>query len=288
MPPRRLKRGAVERLMKNQVAKVIAGYERNKTNPENARGAGGAGESRPENTRGVNAPKVLGCSYKTFLNCKPRSFSGTEGIVKFAACTQEGRALMWWNGNVHTLGLSNAKRIPWSDLKRDDIEGYNNCFHELASMCPDLVTPERKKIERYVRGLLERVKENITSFKPASLHEAINMARELVEQAIQAKATRIRKATKENRKITNRTITTATSIPIINSKIEGNKLLKLMWCGKCQRVGHHEKDCRARAPARGGNSLRNVTCYGCGEKGHYKNKCPNRRDQPNECARGRA
>ncbi|GJS19554.1 hypothetical protein Tco_0448186 [Tanacetum coccineum] len=194
MPPRRLKRRAMERLMKNQVAKAIAGYERNRTNPENARGAGGAGESRLENTGGVNAPKVLGCSYKTFLNCKPHSFSGTE--VKFAACTQEGRALMWWNGNVHTLGLSNAKRIPWSDLKRDAIEGYNNRFHELASMCPDLVTPKRKKIERYVWGLPERVKANITSFKPASLHEAINMACELVEQAIQAKATRIRKATK--------------------------------------------------------------------------------------------
>ncbi|GKB13855.1 hypothetical protein Tco_0847778 [Tanacetum coccineum] len=112
MPPRRLKQRAVERLVKNRVAEVIAEYERNRTDPEN-----------------------------TFLNCKPHSFNGTEGVVglsrwfkktksvfeiskcaeeykvKFVACTLEGRALTWWNGNVHTLGLSNANRIPLSDIK---------------------------------------------------------------------------------------------------------------------------------------------------------------------------
>ncbi|GJR09698.1 putative reverse transcriptase domain-containing protein [Tanacetum coccineum] len=77
--------------------------------------------------------------------------------VKFAVCTFEGRALTWWNGNVQTLGLANANQIPWSNvkammtteycpateiqrmeqelwtltLKGDDIEAYNNRFHEL-------------------------------------------------------------------------------------------------------------------------------------------------------------
>ncbi|GKC41049.1 hypothetical protein Tco_1053433, partial [Tanacetum coccineum] len=54
MPPRRLKRRAVERLVKNRVAEAIAEYERNRTNPENVRGSSLA------NTGGVNAPKVLG------------------------------------------------------------------------------------------------------------------------------------------------------------------------------------------------------------------------------------
>ncbi|GKA83155.1 hypothetical protein Tco_0789903 [Tanacetum coccineum] len=75
-------------------------------------------------------------------------------------------------------------------LKGDDIKAYNNRFHELSLMCLDLVTPKKKKIERYIRGLPERVKVNVTSSKPTSLHDAINMARELVEQAVQAKATR--------------------------------------------------------------------------------------------------
>nr|GFC54712.1 ABC transporter C family member 4-like [Tanacetum cinerariifolium] len=31
-----------------------------------------------------------------------------------------------------------------------------------------------------------------------------------------------------------------------------------------------------------------MTCYGCGEKGHFKDKCPKRRNQQNEGAHGRA
>ncbi|GJY02927.1 hypothetical protein Tco_0361079 [Tanacetum coccineum] len=210
MPPRRLKRIDVERLVSSWVAEAIAEYKRNRTNPENVEGP------RPANTGGVVAPDVHGCSYKTFLNCKPHSFNGTKGVVKlscwfekmeqvfeirkcteedkvkFAACTFEGRALTWWNGNIQKM-----EQELWTlTMKGDDIEGYNNRFFELALMCPDLVTPERKNIERYIRGLPERVKANVTSLKPASLHDAINMARELIEQAIQAKVTRIGKSNK--------------------------------------------------------------------------------------------
>ncbi|GKB18554.1 putative reverse transcriptase domain-containing protein [Tanacetum coccineum] len=140
----------------------------------------------------------------------------------FVASTFEGRALTWWNGNVHTLGLVNANRIPWTEfksmmtteycpateiqrmeeelwtltLKGDDIEAYNNRFHELALMCPDLVPNEKKKIERYIKGFPERIKGNITSSRPTTLHDAINLARELVEQAVQGKAARVNESNK--------------------------------------------------------------------------------------------
>nr|GEV18306.1 putative reverse transcriptase domain-containing protein [Tanacetum cinerariifolium] len=69
------------------------------------------------------------------MNGKPYSFKGTGGVVglrrwiekveqvfeiykcaeednvMFAASTFEGRALTWWNGNVHTLGFINANRL---------------------------------------------------------------------------------------------------------------------------------------------------------------------------------
>nr|GEU49187.1 hypothetical protein [Tanacetum cinerariifolium] len=62
-------------------------------------------------------------------------------------------------------------------MKWDDIDGYTNRFHVLAMMCPTLVAPEYKKIKRYVWGLLERIQGNITSSKPANIHEAVTMAR---------------------------------------------------------------------------------------------------------------
>ncbi|GKE40705.1 putative reverse transcriptase domain-containing protein [Tanacetum coccineum] len=220
MPPRRFKKKSVKRLVEKHVAKAIEEYEKTRADSNNACGSGSA------NTRGIVAPDVQGCSYKTFMNGKPHPFNKTEGVVglkrwfekmeqvfeickcveddkvKFVVCTFEGRALTWWNGNVQTLGLANANQIPWSNvkammtteycpateiqkkeqelwtltLKGDDIEAYNNRFHELVLMCLELVSTEKKKIE--------------------NLHEAINMARELVEQAIQANAARVGESNK--------------------------------------------------------------------------------------------
>ncbi|GKB28569.1 reverse transcriptase domain-containing protein, partial [Tanacetum coccineum] len=76
---------------------------------------------------------------------------------------------------------------------------------------------------------------------------------------------------------------------------------KLPFCGKCGRyhtdacpptfhncgrAGHNAKECRApprpasqRGPGTQGGQGSDVTCFGCGEKGHYKNKCPNNGNQ---------
>ncbi|GJV13910.1 putative reverse transcriptase domain-containing protein [Tanacetum coccineum] len=235
-----IKEESVRKIVEKRVAKAIEKYEKTRADSNNAGGSGST------NTGGTVVPEMHGCSYKTFMNGKPHSFKGTEGVVglkrwfekmeqvfeickcakddkvKFAMCTFEGRALTWWNGNVQTLGLANANQIPWSNvkammtteycpatkiqrmeqelwtltLKGDDIEAYNNRFHELALMCHELVPTEKKKIERYVRGFPERIKGNITSSKPATLHDAIIMARELVEQAVQGRAARIGESNK--------------------------------------------------------------------------------------------
>ncbi|GJY51795.1 putative reverse transcriptase domain-containing protein [Tanacetum coccineum] len=375
MPPRRLKKKSIKRLVEKCVAKAIEEYEKSRANLDSA----GSSGRNPGNAGGTM--KVHGCSHKTFMNGKPHSFNGTEGVVglrrwiekvkqvfetckcagedkvMFVASTFEGRALTWWNGNVHTIGLVNANHIPWTEfkmmmtteyrlateiqrmeqelwtltLKGDDIEAYNNRFHELALMCPELVSTEKKKIERYTRGFPERIKRNITSSKPATLHDAINMACELVEQAVQGKATRIGESNKRkwddhqrntnnynnnpnnnnnnNRNRNNNyhqqqnrrqeTARAYTAAPVegrgyvgnlpkcnrCNSHHNGQCPLK---CSKCQRTGHREKDCRVGVPGAGVNPLQDMTCYGCGEKGHYKDKCPKGRNQQNEGARAKA
>ncbi|GJS23444.1 putative reverse transcriptase domain-containing protein [Tanacetum coccineum] len=172
-------------------------------------------------------------------------------------------------------------------LKGDDIEAYNNHFHELALMCPELVPTEKKKIERYVRGFPERIKGNITSSKPATLHDAINMAHELVEQAVQGRLPELETARAyaaaptENRGY-------AGNLPNCNRCKFHRSGRCPPKCQKCQRTGHLEKDCRAILPGAYNDFLQNVTCYGCGEKGHLKNKCPKAGNQHNEGARARA
>ncbi|GJS61209.1 putative reverse transcriptase domain, ribonuclease H-like domain, aspartic peptidase domain protein [Tanacetum coccineum] len=321
MPPRRFKKKSVRKIVEKRVARAIEKYEKTITESNNA------GGSRSANTKGTVAPDMHGCSYKTFMNCKPHSFNGTEDDkVKFAMCTFEGRALTWWNGNVQTLGLANANQIPWSNvkammtteycpateiqrmeqelwtltLKGDDIEAYNNRFHELVLMCPELVSTEKKKIEKYIRGFPEGIKGNVTSSKPATLHDAINMARELIEQGVQAKALRIGDSNKrkwedqqgnnyhqqQNRRQEAAKVYVAA--PAKGRGYAGN----LPWCnrckahhqpgpcpprcGKCHKLGHQEGDCRTRIPVARDNSLQNVTCFGCGNHGHYRKSCARR------------
>nr|GEU83123.1 hypothetical protein [Tanacetum cinerariifolium] len=177
MPPKRLRKKSVKRLVKRHVAKAIEEYEKTRADSSNASRSGSA------DTGGIVAPE---------------------------------------NGNVQTLGLANANQIPWSNvkammtteyclateiqkmeqelwtltLKGDDIEAYSNRFHELVLMGPELVPTENKKIEKYIRGFHERIKGNITSSKPATLHDAINMTRELVEQSVQGRAARIAESNK--------------------------------------------------------------------------------------------
>nr|GEW98327.1 retrotransposon protein, putative, Ty3-gypsy subclass [Tanacetum cinerariifolium] len=158
MPPRRLmgatltkrsKRVAMEKLIADRVAKAIAEHERNRPNPANAGGSG----------------NVQGCSHKTFMNEKPHPFNGTEGVV-----------------GLRSTEIQRIEKELWTlTLKGDDIEAYNNRFHELDLMCFDLVPTEKKNIERYIKGFPERIKGNITSSRPTTLHDTINMDCELVD-----------------------------------------------------------------------------------------------------------
>ncbi|GJS22147.1 putative reverse transcriptase domain-containing protein [Tanacetum coccineum] len=316
MPPRRLKKKSVKRLVEKRVAKAIEEYEKTRANPGNASGSG------PTNTGGT--VNVQGCTHKTFMNGKPHPFNGTEGVVglrrwiekveqvfeickcaeedkvMFAASTFEGRALTWWNGNVHTLGLVNANRIPWTEfksmmtteycpateiqrmeeelwtltLKGDDIEAYNNRFHELALMCPDLVPNEKKKVERYIKGFPERIKGNITSARPTTLHDAINLARELVEQAVQGKAARVNESNKrkwEEHQKNNPNNNNPNNRNRNRNRNNNNQHHQQNMRQETARAyaaapaeGHQEMDCGVRIPGNGDNHLQNVTCYGCG------------------------
>nr|GEY16722.1 reverse transcriptase domain-containing protein [Tanacetum cinerariifolium] len=137
MPPRRMNRDAIERLVVERVAIALAQHEANRVNVARARA------TRP--ARGVAggnaAPEVHGCTYQSFLNYNPHTFSETEGAVgfsrwfeklesvfqisncadenrvKFATCTLQGRILTWWNGYVQTVGIDAASPTPYIELE---------------------------------------------------------------------------------------------------------------------------------------------------------------------------
>ncbi|GKE84237.1 putative reverse transcriptase domain-containing protein [Tanacetum coccineum] len=158
-----------------------------------------------------------------------------------------------------------------------------------------------------IRGFLERIKGNITSSKPATLHEAINMAHELFEQSVQGRATRIGESNKRKWEDNQRNNNNNNHNNNNNNHNRNNNYHQQQnrrqetarayaaapaegrgYAGNLPKLGHEEKDCRVRFPDAGGNALQNMTCFGCGEKGHYKNRCPKGRNPPNKGALTRA
>ncbi|GJX46829.1 reverse transcriptase domain-containing protein [Tanacetum coccineum] len=135
MPPRRSSATARAATATARVAAAAAA-----TTPITAT----AGDRRHNSDTGirgtVRTPRE--CTYKDFLNCKPLSFKGTEGVVvlsqwfekmesvfyisnyavenqvKFATCTFLGNALTWWNSHMKTVTQDVAYAMDWKALKK--------------------------------------------------------------------------------------------------------------------------------------------------------------------------
>nr|GEV02054.1 putative reverse transcriptase domain-containing protein [Tanacetum cinerariifolium] len=60
----------------------------------------------------------------------------------------------------------------------------------------EMVPTEKKKVEAYIRGLFENVKEETTSSKPATMNEVVRMAHTLMEQKLQPKNERVAEGNK--------------------------------------------------------------------------------------------
>ncbi|GJS42925.1 hypothetical protein Tco_0567968 [Tanacetum coccineum] len=129
---------AVEQLIEARVYAAHANHEtlRNSTN--------GHGDGSHNSNTGIRGTvrTLRECTYKDFLNCKPLTFKGTEGVVvlsqwfekiesvfhisncavenqvKFATCTFLGNALTWWNFHMKTITQDVTYAMDWKALKK--------------------------------------------------------------------------------------------------------------------------------------------------------------------------
>ncbi|GJW08329.1 putative reverse transcriptase domain-containing protein [Tanacetum coccineum] len=138
------------------------------------------------------------------------SGTGRRRQVKFATCTLQGSALMWWNSHIKTVTHDLAYAMPWKTLKNimidkyfprgenkklevemwnlkvkgTDVVGYNQLFQELALMCDRMFPEESDMIEKYVGGLLDMIHESVMATKPKTMQDAIEFATELMDKKI--------------------------------------------------------------------------------------------------------
>nr|GEV94161.1 retrotransposon protein, putative, Ty3-gypsy subclass [Tanacetum cinerariifolium] len=61
---------------------------------------------------------------------------------------------------------------------------YTNRFHKLARLVPHLVTPESRKIERYVYGLASQIRGMMAATEPTTMQKAVQIFGALTDEAV--------------------------------------------------------------------------------------------------------
>ncbi|GJX53249.1 reverse transcriptase domain-containing protein [Tanacetum coccineum] len=250
------------------------------------------------------------CTYQDFMKCQPLYFKGTEGVVeltqwfermetvfrisncsvenqiKFSTCTLLAGALTWWNSHVRIVGHDVAYAMTWIDLRKKmtdkycprneikkletelwnlkvkgtDVTGYNQRFQELALLCVRMFPEESDKVERYVGGLPDMIHGSVVASKPKTMQEATEMATELMDKKISTFAER---QAENKRKLDN------------NHQAQ-QQLPKRQNVVQAYAAGTGErKEYAGTLPLSAAtNNQRTLTCYECGNQGHYKSDCP--------------
>ena len=69
-------------------------------------------------------------------------------------------------------------------MKGSDIATYTARFYDLALLCPEMVTPESKKIEKYIWRLTPPTQGNVLAAKPLTFDSAKCLVQTLIDHEV--------------------------------------------------------------------------------------------------------
>ncbi|XP_021985939.1 cold shock domain-containing protein 3-like [Helianthus annuus] len=154
------------------------------------------------------------------------------------------------------------------------IAEYVQRFHDLSRVVPYMVEPEFKRVERFIWGLAPQILSMVTTSKPPTITEAIDLSVALTEEAVRLGKFSISKEKKETpvepsgdnkRKFAN--FKKGTRAKSNNNAKKGKENGKRDNCGK---VGHCKETCwHGTGRGKGGQG-----CYKCGDVGQFRKDCP--------------
>ncbi|GJR36367.1 putative reverse transcriptase domain-containing protein [Tanacetum coccineum] len=172
---------------------------------------------------------------------------------------------------------------------------YTDRFHELARLLPHLVTPESRKIERYVYGLAPQIRGMVAATEPKTIQKAVQISGALTDEAVRngsikkvekrvnvGELSKDKNGRDDNKRTRTRNVFASTA-NLVGRENTGT------WpkcttcnsyhapggpcrtCFNCNRLGHLAKDCRGVPQNVNPVNARNPTvraCYECGSTDH--------------------
>ncbi|GKA60678.1 putative reverse transcriptase domain-containing protein, partial [Tanacetum coccineum] len=281
------------------------------------------GDSENDNIQGdvrnvIENNDRRGCTYKEFLACNPKEYDGKGGAivytrwiekmesvqdmsgcrdnqkVKYTAGSFVGKALTWWNSQIHTRGREAAIGMSWEDFKtltREEFcpsnemqkletelwnhvmvgaghAAYTDRFHELARLVPHLVTPENKRIERYIYGLAPQIRGMVAATEPSTIQKAVQIAGTLTDEALrngsikknpEKRGNRGEPSKDRNGRDDNKRTRTGNAFATTTNPVRRENTGTAPKCTTCNFHHPPETPCR--------------TCFNCNRPGYFAKDC---------------
>ncbi|GKF12201.1 putative reverse transcriptase domain-containing protein, partial [Tanacetum coccineum] len=256
----------------------------------------------PKEYDGKGGVVVLTRWIEKMENVQDISGCSIDQKVKYTAGSFVGKALTWWNSQIHTLSQEVAVSMSWNDFKFMMIQefcpshemkkleselwnqamvgaghaAYTDRFHKLSRLVPHLVTPESRMIERYISGALtdeaarngtiKKVKKRGNMGEPSKdRNERDDNKR---TRTVNAFATTVNPVGREN------TCTWPKCTTCNSYHAPGGPYRP---CYNYNRLSHLAKDCRSVPRNVNPVNARNLpirACYECGSTDHVRPACP--------------
>ncbi|GKA46124.1 putative reverse transcriptase domain-containing protein [Tanacetum coccineum] len=179
---------------------------------------------------------------------------------------------------------------------------YTDRVHEVVRLVPHLVTPEGKRIERYVYGLASQIRGMVAGTEPKTIQKAVQIAGTLTDKALRNGSIKknLEKRGNEgepskdrNMRDDNKRTRTGNAFATIANPVRGGYTGTAPKCTTCNyhhspeipyrtcfnynRPSHFAKDCRVVPRNVSTINARNLTIrayYECGSTDHIRLVCP--------------
>ncbi|GJY86308.1 putative reverse transcriptase domain-containing protein [Tanacetum coccineum] len=239
-----LSAAAIKELIAQRMADALADYEKNQNSGNGNDNGNGSQDSRGGGGRMSQTARV--CTYKEFLNCQPLNFKGTKGAVGLA---------YWFVKMEFVFRISNCivecqVKYATCTLLGGALTWWNSHVSEIKKLETELwnLTVKGTDVESYT----QRFQELVLLCSRMVLDETEKVERSLMDQKVLIYAAR--QADNKRR---------------MDNNPRNNLVRQLHY--KRQNVGLSlAATNNQRAP---GAVQKTVTCYECGNQGHYKSDC---------------
>ncbi|XP_022040871.1 uncharacterized protein LOC110943429 [Helianthus annuus] len=197
-----------------------------------------------------------------------------KDIVKFVSQSFKVDALTWWKAMIQSTGKVSLYNMKWSKfvdliketyypphevekvesyfltltMKNMDCRKYVSGYNSLSRLVPYLITPEVKRIARFIGGLAPEIKGMVKSSKPITFRSDVDLSLSLTQDEVRLRSVKTETDGKRKRD---------------DNRFQNSKKGKFGFDKNQQR------------------DLKNVVCYGCGEKSHTKTNCSKRAAEGN-------